>query len=169
MIPYSESLKNTQLDSLIERAHRSIPPGIRERLSIKIMLKYPTPIGFLLANNAFGRMSLEEKHKEEAICFCERFDEYKSFRDCDHVITTDPEILKGQFPTLHHLCKKGCKYRAQTKQITETMIFNAINSFGDRMERKHGNGGNELMSWRYTLKTLIKPYLKDLPNDKIYN
>ena len=113
---------------------------------ITATLDYPKPIGFLFANNAFGTMTMEELHSEEHKCSCHEFNEFKSIPDCDHVITTDPRILKDSFPALYKLCKKGCKYRIQTEQATEDIVYKAIERFAALMERKYGRSDNELMS-----------------------
>ena len=91
-------------------------------------------------------MSLREKLKEESICHCAGRKEFFSFKDCQHIITTDPKLLAKEFPILFDLCKKGGRYRTQISQISDVDIWNSIEQCSRRIERKHGAGGNELSS-----------------------
>ena len=104
------------------------------------------PIVFLLANNAFGKMTLKQKQDEEMLCYCQGKDEFKLMPDCDHIITTNPKVIKEEFPTIYHLCKKGAKYRTQTKRAHKTQFYQAIDNFRIFLERKYGNNDNELLS-----------------------
>ena len=70
VLPYSASLKDMDFNPILLAAHAAIPPTIRNKLTINITLNYPTPIGFLFTNNAFGKMDLEQKLAEQTICHC---------------------------------------------------------------------------------------------------
>ena len=84
-------------------------------------------------------MTLKQKQDDEMICVCAKVDhKFKPMKDCDHVLTTDPEILKTEFPTLYDLCKKGGKFRLQTKAIKMTDFYEAIDQFRLRVEQKYG-------------------------------
>ena len=84
-------------------------------------------------------MTLQQKQDEEMICVCANVDhKFKPMKDCDHVFTTDPEILKNEFPTLYDLCKKGGKFRLQIKRITMPEFYEAIDHFRVRIEQKYG-------------------------------
>ena len=89
--------------------------------------------------------------------------------NCDHIITTDPKLLEKDFPVLFDLCKNGAKYRVQTKIITAVDIYEAINSFCDRLDRKYRLKDNELKSFTQVLKCLITPCLIDLDRDYVPN
>ena len=50
-------------------------------------------------------MMLKQKQDDEMICVCANVEyKIKPMKDCDHVLTTDLEILKAEFPTLYDLC-----------------------------------------------------------------
>ena len=70
ILPYSLSLKEINFRQVLNRANRAIPPNLRQRLSIVVTLRYPPPIGFVLSNNSFGKMSLKQKQDDETICTC---------------------------------------------------------------------------------------------------
>ena len=148
LLPYSNSLKSINFNPFIEKAQQAIPPVLRRRLSIKIILNNPMPIGHLLANNAFGKMTLKQKQDEEMICSCADDDKvkFKPMRDCDHVITTNPEVIKDEFPIIYDLCKEGGKFRLQTKVPKMIDFYRAIERFRVLIERKYGNRENELFS-----------------------
>ena len=74
-------------------------------------------------------MSLRENLKEESICHCAGRKEFFSFKDCQHIITTDPKLLAKEFPILFDLCKKGGRYRTQISQISDVDIWNSIEQF----------------------------------------
>ena len=168
-LPFCSSLKDTQFNHIINAARKAIPPGLRERLTINIGFDNPIPLGFLLENNSFSKMSLEERLDEQSICHCFGRDEFKAIYNCDHIITTDPKLLEKDFPILFDLCKNGAKYRVQTKKITTDDIYEAIDSFRDRMNRKYRLNENELQSFTQILKSLITPYLIDLDCDVVPN
>ena len=126
MLPYSASLKNVDFRPIIAKAKAAIPPGLRQKLTINVCLEYPPPIGFLFANNCFGKMLLQNKQEEEAICNCAGLEKFFGMSDCKHVITTNPQLFKNVFPILFDLCKKGGKYRTQTRRISPAEISNSI-------------------------------------------
>ena len=112
-------------------------------------------------------MSLQKKQEEESICNCSGLEEFFGMPDCQHVITTNPNLLEKDFPTLFDLCKKGGKYRIQTRRITHVEISNSIKQFCRRLEKKYGPGGNELSSWSYAFQVHLAPFLKNLSTDYI--
>jgi hypothetical protein len=114
-------------------------------------------------------MSLEDRLDDQSICHCSGRNEFKAMKNCDHIITTDPKLLEKDFPILFDLCKKGAKYRVQTKWITSDDVYNAIDSFCNRIERKYGVQDNELLSFTQLMKSLITPYLIDLQLDDVPN
>ena len=168
-LPFCSCLKDTHFNHIINAARKAIPPGLRERLTINIEFDNPIPLGFLLENNSFSKMSLEERLDEQSICHCFGRDEFKAIPNCDHIITTDPKLLENDFPILFDLCKNGAKYRVQTKKITTDDIYEAIDSFRDRMNHKYRLHENELQSFNQILKSLITPYLIDLDCDVVPN
>ena len=115
-MPYTESLKEFDFRPIIQQAQAAIPPGIRRRLSISVSLNYPMPIGFYIANNVFGKMSLQEKGKEESICYCKGKEEFYGMADCAHTITTNPRILQQDFPNMFDLCLKRRKISYSTSE-----------------------------------------------------
>ena len=66
--------------------------------------------------------------------------------DCEHIITTDPNVIKNEFPAIYELCQKGAKYRVQHKKINKSNIYDSIESFRARIEKKYGTAENELLS-----------------------
>ena len=128
-LPFSSSLKDIDFSTILTAARRAIPPGLRERLTIVIGFDNPIPIGFLLENNSFGKMSLEETLNEQSICHCLGRYEFKAMPNCDHIITTNPKLIEKDFPVLFSLCKMGVKYRVQTRRVIQHEVFKAIDSF----------------------------------------
>ena len=169
VLPFSESLKNLDFRPLIQQAQAAIPPGIRRRLTIATCLKYPIPIGFYMANNVFGKMNLQEKGLEEEMCYCKGKTEFFDIADCEHIVTTNPDILLPDFPTLFELCKKGGKFRTQLHMVSKSDVHAAINSFGAYLERKYGSNDNELLTWCQMFKRLIEPLLVNLKHDNVPN
>ena len=167
LLPYSTSLRKINFDPYIEKAQAAIPPPLRRRLSIKVLLSPPLPIGFLFANNAFGRMNLKQKQDDEAVCHCAGRDKFKAMIDSDHIITTDPDVIKDDFPLIYDLCKKGAKFRIQTKAVTKTDFYEAIQQFQRRVERKYGKTENELLSWCQLLKSILTPILELTSRDNV--
>ena len=168
-LPFSASLKDVNFDHILTTARRAIPPGLRERLTITIGLKSPIPLGLLLENSAFGKMSLEERLEDQSICHCHGHDEFKAMENCNHIITTDPRLIEKLFPKLFRLCKMGAKYRVQTKRITAANVYKAIDAFRKRMERKYGIQGNELLSYAQLMKALVTPLLNKIHTDDVVN
>ena len=102
------------------------------------------------------------------ICVCANVDhKFKPMKDCDHVFTTDPEILKTEFPTLYDLCKKGGKFRLQTKSTTVTEYYEAIDQFRARIEQKYGKKEQELLSQCQVLKSMLQPLFERAGHDNI--
>ena len=112
-------------------------------------------------------MSLHEKAVEEAICHCKGKEKFFGIQDCAHVITTDPNIVKHEFPILFELCKKGGKFRTQLRKVSRAEIFYSIDKFGTYLERKYGSNDNELLTWCQIIKRLLIPVLHRLTQDKI--
>ena len=102
-------------------------------------------------------MTLKQKQDEEAMCYCAGKDKFKQMVDCDHIITTDPEVIKEEFPALYDLCKNGGKFRIQTKASTKTEYYEAIQQFRISLERKYGKKENELLSRCQLLKYTNTP------------
>ena len=107
MLPYSACLKNVDFRPIIAQAKAAIPPRLLQKLTIDICFDYPISIGFLFPNNCFGKMSLQKKQKEESICNCSGLKEFFGMPDCQHVITTNRNLLEKNFPILFDFCKKG--------------------------------------------------------------
>ena len=87
--------------------------------------------------------------------------------DCDHIITTNPEVIKDEFPIIYDLCTKGAKFRIQAKVAAKTEFYEAIDKFRINLERKYGNNDYELLSWSQVLKSLLKPLIEIASNDKL--
>ena len=114
-------------------------------------------------------MTLKEKALDQSICHCAGRRKFKTMNNCDHIITTDPELIADDFPIIYQLCKKGAKFRMQTAKVTELDVYKAIDQFRNNMERKYRALDSELLSFAQLLKALISPLLKDLVKDTILN
>ena len=93
--------------------------------------------------------------------------EFKTFHNCNHLITTNPDFLRVKFPILYELCRRGGKYRIQTKLIDRSDINKAVDNFRSFLDKKYGNNDNELLTWSQVLKTLLEPLITNLHSDEI--
>ena len=108
-------------------------------------------------------------HALSTNCQCQTIPEKFKSLNTPHLITTNPEFLRNDYPILYNLCKHGAKYRVQTKQVKPEEIYSAITSFCHSLERKYGANDNELHSYCLLLKHLLKPLLTNLHQDPITN
>ena len=113
-------------------------------------------------------MTLKQKQDEEAMCDCAGKVKFKQMTDCDHIITTDPEVIKEEFPALYNLCKNGGKFRVQTKVPTKADFYEAIQQFRTSLEHKYGKKENELLSWCQLLKSILTPLFELASHDKAF-